>query len=116
MTHRLLKHVQDVVRGSAPLGKLRSPHWATVERKFKQNSPDCAVCGTIKKVEVHHKKPFHLHPELELDPSNLISLCRPHHQWWGHLGDWKSFNPEVMIDANVWAKKIAKRPESGEAA
>ena len=116
MIHRILKHVQDVSRGSAPLGKLRSPHWAATERKFKARFPDCAVCGTLKKVEVHHKKPFHLHPELELDPRNLISLCRVHHQWWGHLGDWKSFNPAVEEDAHDWARKIDERPEAGEAA
>jgi 5-methylcytosine-specific restriction enzyme A len=116
MTHRLLKHVHDVIRGTAPLGKLRSPHWATVEHEFKATSPDCAVCGTEKKIEVHHKKPFHLHPELELDPKNLISLCRIHHQWWGHLGDWKSFNPEIEADAADWARKIEERPEGEEAA
>ena len=116
MTHRLLKHVHDVITGKAPLGKLRSPHWAATERKFKTAYPDCAVCGTLKKVEVHHLKPFHLHPELELDASNLISLCRVHHQGWGHLGDWKSYNPDVATDAKEWARKIDERPEQGEAA
>ena len=107
MTHRLLKHVQDVARGTAPFGKLRSPHWSTVERKFKATFPSCAVCDTLKKVEVHHKKPFHLHPDLELDPRNLISLCREHHQWFGHLGDYKCSNPDVR----KWIKAVHERKE-----
>lgn len=116
MTHRLMQHIRDVMRGSAPAGKLRSPHWHTVQTHFKILNPECAVCGTKKKVEVHHKKPFHLHPELELLFENLISLCRIHHQWWGHLGAWKSFNPVVVDDAATWCEKIQKRPVGGEAA
>jgi hypothetical protein len=47
-------------------------------------------------------EPFHLHPELELDPGNLITLCmgtNECHLTIGHGGDWKSFNGTVLSDA-----------------
>ena len=40
--------------------------------------------------------------ELELDERNLITLCEAgenHHFVVGHLGDWRSYNPEVRGDA-----------------
>jgi 5-methylcytosine-specific restriction endonuclease McrA len=47
-------------------------------------------------VQVHHKKPFHLHPELELDPANLVTLCMTSsnecHLRIGHSGDFKAYN------------------------
>jgi hypothetical protein len=43
--------------------------------------------------------PFHIRPNLELDPSNLITLCRGHHLYVGHNGNWKLWNPRVREDA-----------------
>lgn len=87
-------------------GTTRSPEWAKVRKVHIEHSPICAVCGSVKKVEVHHKKPFHLYPELELDPSNLISLCEGKefssiicHLTFGHLGNYKDENP--MVDETV---------------
>ena len=51
----------------------RSAGWAKVEKDFLAKNPICAICSTNKKLNVHHKKPFHLHPELELDVNNLIT-------------------------------------------
>jgi 5-methylcytosine-specific restriction protein A len=88
----------------------RSKDWPRVRNAWIAEHPDCAVCGTKKNCEVHHKIPFHLHPELELNPANLITLCRVHHEWWGHLGNWKSFNKDVVEDAKIWKDKIKNRP------
>ena len=30
-------------------------------------------------LHVHHVKPFAAHPEIRLDPANLVTLCRPCH-------------------------------------
>jgi predicted TIM-barrel fold metal-dependent hydrolase len=74
------------------------------------------VCGGNVKLEVHHIKPFHLHPALELDPTNLATLCEAVkdgvncHLLFGHLGNFKSFNTEVLGDAGNWALKIKNRP------
>jgi 5-methylcytosine-specific restriction endonuclease McrA len=88
----------------------RSPQWPAVEKAFLKYNPTCAVCKTKSNLNVHHKQPFHLAPRLELDPSNLITLCRPHHLLVGHLEDWKSYNVDVEKDAATWLEKISKRP------
>jgi 5-methylcytosine-specific restriction endonuclease McrA len=97
-------------------GKKRSGKWPTVRRKHLAMNPTCAICGGNKKLEVHHMRPFHLHPDLELDPKNLITLCENQndgvncHLLFGHLGSYRSFNVNVQQDAASWAKKIARRP------
>jgi 5-methylcytosine-specific restriction protein A len=78
----------------------RSTHWPEVERKFLSEHPVCEVCGTKNKLNVHHKKPFHLFPELELDPTNLITLCmeKECHILIGHGDNFKDYNPNVEED------------------
>jgi len=94
-------------------GVARSPQWEQVRKDFLKAHPLCAVCGRkgslLKPNEVHHIKPFHLHPELELDPNNLITLERDFHLLFGHLMDWKSYNPDVVKDAEEWNLKISNR-------
>jgi hypothetical protein len=102
-------------------GKKRSPKWAAFRRQFLQGKV-CAVCGGTKKLELHHIRPFHLHPELELDEGNVIPLCENNkdgvncHLLFGHLGSFKSFNLTVISDAESWNKKIKDRPQTEEAA
>jgi hypothetical protein len=63
------------------------------------------------KVQVHHIKPFHLHPQLELDPNNLITLCeakgRDHHLLLGHLDEWESYNVNIRSDVKHYYGKSA---------
>jgi 5-methylcytosine-specific restriction endonuclease McrA len=110
-------------------GRERSPEWHRVEKEHLQREPACAACGYRgKKLQVHHIKPFHLHPQLELDPHNLITLCcargREHHLLLGHLDEWGSYNEHVRTDVKhfyrksaaqirtdaAWQKKMAQRP------
>jgi 5-methylcytosine-specific restriction protein A len=98
-------------------GKKRSSLWSKARKDFLAKNPNCAVCGASKgKLEVHHIKPFHLHPELELDPTNFITLCENKndgvncHLLFGHLGSFKSLNENVVSDAALWNKKIKSRP------
>jgi 5-methylcytosine-specific restriction protein A len=88
----------------------RSPHWPAVQRAAVVAHPFCACCGGKMDLQVHHVQPFHVHAELELEPSNLIVLCRRDHFFVGHLGDWKSWNSAVREDAAAWLKKIEHRP------
>lgn len=94
------------------MGAARSSQWPAVRAAHLKIQPGCAVCGRNEDVEVHHKLPFHLHPDLELDPQNLITLCNHslHHLWWGHLGNFKSYNAEVETDAATMLTKITTRP------
>lgn len=96
------------------LGKPRHRDWDEAAHAFLLKNPTCAACGTRKRLQVHHKKPFHLHPELELDPDNLIVLCdAPYHHCHfivGHSMDWTSFNPAVAEDAARQLERIRTRP------
>lgn len=113
---RIIFHARDVLQCKTSLGNLRSHQWPKIRRAHLEIQPVCQVCGGAEKVQVHHIKPFHSHPDLELDPSNLISLCeKPGHDChlvFGHLGSFKAYNPDVSKDSKTWASKIAKRPKN----
>lgn len=89
------------------LGHARSPEWHRVEQEHLAKEPFCRYCGGTKLLQVHHVSPFHLDPQRELDPSNLITLCEDYkdgvecHLHIGHLGNWKTFNPHVRDVANA---------------
>jgi len=84
----------------------RSSQWESLRLKWLQHHPCCAVCGSTSKLEVHHIKPFHTHPELELDPGNLVTLCENKkkgincHLFAGHLGNYKTINVNLRMDVN----------------
>lgn len=88
----------------------RSPQWAGIRRIWLSSHPTCAACGSRKSVEVHHIRPVHAFPGEELDPANLISLCRTHHFWHGHLGAWQSWNAFVVSDAADFLARVRARP------
>jgi hypothetical protein len=90
----------------------RSYQWSKTRKEFLENNPNCAACGRNKKLEVHHIKPYHLHPELEHDFSNLITLCDdPCHFVFGHLMNYQSWNEEVIQDSQEYLSKILNRPK-----
>ena len=110
----LFERIKDRLQGKAPKGAKRSPSWPKVRRKHLEKNPRCFVCGSSKKVRVHHMIPFHVAPDLELDPNNLMSLCeykkygKNCHQLFGHLGDFRRVNLNVEIDAQIWRMKLGK--------
>jgi 5-methylcytosine-specific restriction endonuclease McrA len=119
MIRRLLSRPKvETTTGGLP----RDPHWARVRDRYLRDHPSCAVCGSTKKVEVHHVIPVEHarrtgHPELELDETNFISLCRRllinHHFVVGHNRNWKKWNVNVRADAAaLWEKmkNAAKHP------
>ena len=116
MSSPFLQHVADVARGKIPADARRSGEWPKARSAHLADYPACAVCGERQKLEVHHIRPFHLHPDLELDPANFITLCEDDddgvncHLFFGHLGNFKSFNVDVAADAAHWSQKIATRP------
>lgn len=91
-------------------GSSRSPRWATVAREHLRRQPECQACGDRDANHVHHIRPFHVVPDSELDPTNLITLCPRCHLFVGHLGQWSSWNAEVVADAWTWRRKIIARP------
>ena len=90
----------------------RSTSWRKVRKQHIKSQPTCQVCGRTEKLEVHHIKDYSENPELELDPSNLITLCGGStkcHFVFGHLGSWRSINPTVLFDSKYFSQKIKSR-------
>lgn len=93
----------------------RSPEWSTVRNDFIESGNDfCAACGKKASwklgLQVHHIIPFSVNHKLELESSNLITLCDKHHLWMGHLGYFQSWNPTVVEDCELMLRKILNRP------
>ena len=96
-------------RGDHPSVK-RSGKWPKVMRAYLAEHPACEVCGATEGLNCHHVRPYHLFAELELEPSNLITLCTTGHdchEIFGHLCDWKAWNPTIRADAEIMRFKIA---------
>lgn len=101
------------------VGAERSGRWSTVRKHYIEDHPVCEACGSSEDLNVHHVKPFHVHPELELDPENLVTLCREHHFHIGHDPDgpdgprnpnWKLSNPNVRSDARKYRDSLSLTP------
>lgn len=104
--------------GRAKLGGAsRSPHWETFKKEYAvTHLPVCAVCGGTADLNLHHLKPFHVYPELELDPNNVIWLCNAKqcHIRIGHLGNFTSINPAGKEDIVIWRDKFRNRPTTSD--
>ena len=90
----------------------RSSGWSRVRREHLKNNPTCACCGRKTNLEVHHIQDYSENPELELDHNNLITLCAGAtkcHFTFGHLGSWRSINPNVISDTNWFLEKVKNR-------
>lgn len=116
--HHYIHHAYEKLTGRVPVSApMRSAEWPKVRKAHLQVQPSCSVCGGDKKLNVHHIKPYHLFPQLELAPDNLVTLCEGRHALnchllFGHLGNFKSWNTHVLKDAAEWFKKILRRPDS----
>jgi 5-methylcytosine-specific restriction endonuclease McrA len=94
------------------LGGKRSRKWPKVRKAYVKKHPLCEACGSKRKPEVHHIEDFSTNPALELDPANLITLCRAGcqcHLSFGHLGSWKSINPNVGADSARFLFRVENR-------
>jgi 5-methylcytosine-specific restriction enzyme A len=88
----------------------RSPLWRKVRSEHIKQQPLCQACGSKKSLEVHHIEPYHLNLDRELDPANLITLCKTCHFVFGHLMDYKSWNIDVVADSKIQYNKVTNRP------
>jgi len=95
--------------------KPRSSQWKKTRASHLELNGMCLACGGRVSLEVHHLMPYHLVPELELDPNNLITLCESasHCHWtFGHLLNWRSYNPNAKADAIAFFQKVLNRPNA----
>ncbi len=106
-----LSKVAKLFSDPAALGHIRSSRWPAVRKAFLVGK-SCAACGGIDSLEAHHMKPFHLYPELELDPNNLLALCeKPSHSChftFGHFWNWSKYNEQVIADTTAWFTKVER--------
>lgn len=86
----------------------RSPKWRKVRKEHLADpfNLSCSACMRKKGLEVHHIIPFDLRPDLELQGSNLITLCKYCHFIFGHFGDFRKFNPSVRDDAKWYLIRL----------
>lgn len=77
------------------------------KRDHRKQHPECAVCeitGALlvrRANDVHHLVPVHVDPERATDPTNLATLCRTHHFWIGHMGNWSDYNAFCQSTINA---------------
>jgi len=104
--------IKDRIQGKAPKGAKRSSEWPKVRVSHLQRHPKCCICGLKSKTQVHHVIPFHIAPDLELEPSNLMTLCENKkwgincHLLIGHLGNYRKVNPSITADALFMQAKL----------
>lgn len=86
----------------------RHKDWNDKRIEKVRKTPFCEFCKGVKLLQVHHKKPFHLWPELEMEDDNLCVLCEANrcHVMAGHLGNYKSYNPLI----NQLLKLVVDKP------
>jgi len=107
-----MRWLWDALGFHAPVGASapRSPQWPRLRADWLLLHPTCAACGTKKDPEVHHIAPVWLFPSHELDLQNLITLCgNGCHLTWGHLHNYRSWNPTVVVDAAAFLAKVQAR-------
>lgn len=98
-------------------GVPRSPLWAQTKRIYWQTHEKvCSVHGGTKNIQLHHKHPFHVHPELENDQNNLIAVCEEPgwncHLKFAHLGNFRTkWNPNIEEDAALWLPRFQAKAE-----
>jgi len=93
------------------LGAERDSGWRAVRQAHLRREPECVACGQTTQLEVHHILPFSNEPRLELDPDNLVTLCKRDHLVFGHFGNWQRYNPKVREHATTyheWKEKWEK--------
>lgn len=115
----MFKRIKDIFQGKVEYSTIsRSSKWTTIRKKHLEDHPYCEICGGNKNIEVHHIIPFSINPKLELNSDNLITLCESKkngvncHLFFGHLGNYKSYNKDIKVDTKKWSKKILLRPNN----
>lgn len=97
------------------LGAERSSQWSSFKVQFAKTHPKvCAVCGTTKGLQLHHKTPFSRDKSRELDPTNVVWLCEQGehscHLIFGHLYSFFSYNLDLDNTIKEWNVLITNRP------
>jgi len=82
----------------------RDGEWRPTRNQFIKKFDSCECCGSKTDLNVHHVYPVRWYPYLELEPYNLITLCRKHHFDYGHFRNWQKWNPDVWEMAQLYKR------------
>jgi hypothetical protein len=96
---------------SVVAGVHRDPRWAAFECEHLKGKR-CLGCGRPDLLTLHHVVPFHRDQARELDPTNVVPLCRgPSFCHW-HVGhgarSWESAIPDPREAAKSWGHLLAE--------
>lgn len=102
-------------------GMPRSGKWPAVRKDWLLQYPCCEACGKESMSNpVHHRYPFHLHPQWELlaylpdGRRQFVTLCPEHHFYFGHDPDgpdgplpanWSSANEHCIEDCAKYRQR-----------
>lgn len=98
----VFKAIKDLAQGKTPTFSKRDSRWPRLRKAYLKTHGECVVCGSTKRLEVHHVLPFHLYPERELDLTNLVTLCESSkrgfncHLFVGHMGSYRTYNKQIV--------------------
>jgi hypothetical protein len=63
---------------------------------YKASHPTCEICGSARKLQIHHVVPVSEDRSLAADTNNLITLCYAHHYFPAHCyGHFKMHNTHI---------------------
>lgn len=106
----MLQRILQAVFGKDPdpgaCGCARNPAWEKASKEFLIGKV-CIVCGGTRGMQTHHKYPFHLFPDREMDSKYWVPICTDGpggmncHRTVGHGGNFKNYNPHVESDAGA---------------
>ena len=100
----------------APDGASLNWSWQWCRRVFlKKVGKVCVCCGSTKHIQVHHILPRHIRPDLVVDMTNLIALCKDCHFHIGHLNSYFTYN-SMVYEACFYVREISVRMENKKAA
>jgi hypothetical protein len=116
-----LRDMREAVRDASlffggPKASQRAPQWKAFREAHLLRHPACSVCGGVEELEVHHRQPWHLFPEKELDPENCMTACVSKRlagmncHLLLHGGNWKKYStcPEGVASVILSMLKTLK--------
>lgn len=101
------------------LGLQGSYQVTKAKKTYLKGHNECAICGSLRGLEVHHRLPVHLHPDLACNPDNFITLCDGNiassnsgcHYRIGHLFDFKTRYNAYIFEYAIASRFILERAQ-----
>jgi 5-methylcytosine-specific restriction endonuclease McrA len=70
---------EDVARRGTARARGYDSAWARLRASVLAECPRCEECGSAERLDVHHRVPVRVRPDLRLERGNCVVLCHRHH-------------------------------------